>query len=319
MKNGKHYSFTSNSITTGTYRPFNKQRVYFNRRLNDMVYTLPTIFPSTAEANFGFYLTGTGTDEPFSVLVLDTLPDLHAVGTMSVGPLLPRYTYQETGNGDDLFSSAEEPGLEQVDNITDAALADYRKTYGSEVTKDDIFYYVYGLLHSLDYRSQFAADLKKSLPRIPKVADFHDFADAGRKLAKLHIGYESVQPHPLEEKVSGPTPTPLAELYRVQKMKFKNKDDRSKIVYNSRVTVSGIPERAYRYQLGARSAIEWIIDRYQVKTDKNSGIVNDPNDWSDDPRYIIDLLARIVTVSLETVDIVEALPPMEILEGPTSS
>lgn len=247
--------------------------------------------------------------------MLDTLPDLHSVGTMSVGPLLSRYTYRETGNGDDLFSSAEEPGLEQVDNITDAALADHRKTYGPEVTKDDVFYYVYGLLHSPDYRSQFAADLKKSLPRIPKVADFWGFADAGRKLAKLHIGYESMKPYPLEEKVTGPTPTPLADLYRVQKMKFKSKDDRSTIAYNNRVTVSGIPERAYRYQLGARSAIEGIIDRYQVKTDKASAIVNDPNDWSEDPRYIIDLLGRIVTVSLETVDIVEALPPLEILDA----
>ncbi|WP_394354064.1 type ISP restriction/modification enzyme [Nocardiopsis alborubida] len=184
-----------------------------------------------------------------------------------------------------------------------------------EVSKDDIFYYVYGLLHSPEYRSQFSADLKRSLPRVSKVADFHGFADAGRKLAKLHIGYESVKPYPLEEKVTGPTPTPLTELYRVQKMKFKSKDDRSTIVYNSRVTVSGIPERAYRYQLGARSAIEWIIDRYQVKTDKASAIVNDPNDWSEDPRYIIDLLGRIVTVSLETVDIVEALPPLEILDA----
>ncbi|WP_344074860.1 type ISP restriction/modification enzyme [Nocardiopsis metallicus] len=129
------------------------------------------------------------------------------------------------------------------------------------------------------------------------------------------LRYESVQPYVLEEKVTGPTPTPPAELYRVQKMKFQSKEDRSAIIYNSRVTISGIPERAYRYQLGARSAIEWIIDRYQVKTNKDSGIVNDPNDWSDDPRYIIDLLGRIVTVSLETVDIVEGLPELEILKN----
>lgn len=121
-------------------------------------------------------------------------------------------------------------------------------------------------------------------------------------------------PH-LEEKVDDSAPDSLEELYRVQKMRFKSKDDRSTIVYNSWVTVSGVPERAYRYQLGARSAIEWIIDRYQVKTDKASGIVNDPNDWSEDPRYIVDLLGRIVTVSLETLDIVEKLPPMEILDS----
>ncbi|MGW8435569.1 DEAD/DEAH box helicase [Nocardiopsis sp. NPDC055879] len=315
VKNGKKYSFNEENILTGTYRPFNKQQVCFDRRLNDMVYLLPSMFPSPELGNIGFYTTGTGNSEPFSVLMMDTLPDLHAVGTMSVGPLLPRYTYRETGNGDDLFSGGEEPGWERVDNITDKALADYRQTYGSGVTKDDVFFYVYGLLHSSDYRAQFAADLKKSLPRIPKVAGFHAFADAGRKLSKLHIGYEAVQPYPLEEKVTGPTPTPLAELYRVKKMKFQSKDDRSAIIYNNRVTVSGIPERAYQYQLGARSAIEWIIDRYQVKTHKESGIVNDPNDWSEDPRYIIDLLGRIVTVSLETVDIVEGLPELEILKN----
>ncbi|OKI14471.1 hypothetical protein A6A08_12900 [Nocardiopsis sp. TSRI0078] len=269
------------------------------------------MFPSPEEKNFGFYLTGAGSDNPFSSFMVDQIPDLAFWGS-STGQFFSRYTYREIEDDNSLFSGVEDP---RVDNITDAALADYRKTYGPEVTKDDIFYYVYGLLHSPDYRNQFAADLKRSLPRIPKVTDFPAFVEAGRKLAKLHIGYESVQPYPLEEKVTGPTPTPLDELYRVQKMKFKSRDDRSTIVYNSRVTVSEIPERAYRYQLGARSAVEWIIDRYQVKTDKASGIVNDPNDWSEDPRYIIDLLGRIVTVSLETVDIVEALPPMEILDA----
>ena len=312
IKNGRHYSFEpGSSVMVGAYRPFSKQHVYFNRRLNDMVYTLPTMFPSPDKKNFGFYLTGMGSDKPFSACMLDQLPDLAFWGSSS-GQFFSRYTYREVGDENDLFSTTEDP---RVDNITDAALTDYRKTYGPEVTKDDIFYYVYGLLHSPDYRSQFAADLKKSLPRIPKVTGFQAFAEAGRKLAKLHIGYEGVKPYPLEEKVSDSAPDSLDELYRVQKMKFKRKDDRSTIVYNSRVTVSGIPERAYRYQLGARSAVEWIIDRYQVKTDKASGIVNDPNDWSEDPRYVIDLLGRIVTVSLETVDIVEALPPMEILDA----
>jgi predicted helicase len=307
----EHSTFSPSNFTIGTYRPFFKEHVYFDKHLNHERSQLPRMFPSPEEKNFGFYLSGIHEFSQFAVLAVDEIPCLDIYG--KGGQFLPRYTYRKTGNGEDLFSVSEEPGLERVDNITDAALTDYRKTYGSDVTKDDIFYYVYGLLHSPEYRSHFAADLKKSLPRIPKVADFHGFAEAGRKLAKLHIGYEGVQPYPLEEKVTGPTPTPLNELYRVQKMKFKSKDDRYTIVYNSRVTVSGIPERAYRYQLGARSAIEWIIDRYQVKIDKNSGIVNDPNDWSEDPRYIIDLLGRIVALSLETVDVVEALPPMDIL------
>ena len=202
--------------------------------------------------------------------------------------------------------------MTRVDNITESALQDYRASYGAEVSKDDIFYYVYGLLHSTTYRIEFAADLKKMLPRIPKVKDFARFVEAGRKLADLHLNYETVEPYPLEEVGEGS--------YRVQKMAFgkEGKDkDKSAIVYNSAITLKGIPEDAYRYMLGSRSAIEWIMDRYQVKTDKASGIVNDPNDWADEhnePRYIIDLVKRIVTVSLETMKIVDSLPALDIIE-----
>ena len=173
--------------------------------------------------------------------------------------------------------------------------------------------------HSPEYRDAFAADLKKSLPRIPRVRNFRGFVDAGRKLSDLHLGYEAAAPYAgiVEEVKGANSATPAAELYRVTKMKIpkvKGQPDRSTIIYNTRVTLSNIPEEAYRYQLGARSAIEWIIDRYQVKTDAASGIVNDPNDWSDDPRYIIDLLRRIVTVSLETMKIVDALPALDIIE-----
>ncbi|MBB5488890.1 DEAD/DEAH box helicase [Nocardiopsis metallicus] len=187
---GEKYVLEPDSITTGTYRPFNKQLVYFNRKLNERTYQLPPMFPEPELENFGFYNVGSGSAVPFSVLMTDALPDLHVTGAGSGGQFFARYTYRETGNGDDLFSGGEEPGWERVDNITDKALADYRQTYGPEVTKGDIFFYVYGLLHSPDYRAQFAADLKKSLPRIPKVAGFHEFAEAGRKLSKIHIGYE---------------------------------------------------------------------------------------------------------------------------------
>ncbi|WSD03067.1 hypothetical protein OG884_14580 [Streptosporangium sp. NBC_01755] len=156
------------------------------------------------------------------------------------------------------------------------------------------------------------------LPRIPKVRNFRGYAEAGRKLADLHIHYEQAEPYKgIVEKVSGNAATSPHELYHVEKMKIpktKGKADRSTIVYNNRMTLTNIPEEAYRYQLGARSAIEWIIDRYQIKVDKDSGIINDPNDWSDDPRYVIDLLKRIVTVSLETMKIVDHLPPLGILE-----
>jgi predicted helicase len=213
-------------------------------------------------------------------------------------------------------------GWTRVDNITDQALVDYRAVYGPAVSKDDVFFYVYGLLHSPSYRAEFADDLKKMLPRIPMVPtveDFEAFAAAGRRLAELHIGYEHVDPYPLDvAELPGPEVTgkALFDWYAVEKMRFAGNaraKDTSAIVYNSRITVSGIPDEAYEYTLGSRSAVEWIIERYRVKTDKASGIVNDPNDWSrehNQPRYILDLLARIVTVSVDTVRIVRELPTL---------
>ncbi|MEY6564445.1 DEAD/DEAH box helicase [Streptomyces sp. PGLac3x] len=321
LAKGEAVTFDGGRVARSMYRPFTAEFVYYDRHLNHERSMMPRLFPTPKHENLGFYITGTGSEEPFSVLMTDAIPDLHAVGTKSVGPHFARFIYRELSNGDDLFSSAggEGDGYERVDNITDAALRDYRKTYADHtLTKDDVFYYTYGLLHSPSYRTQFAADLKKSLPRIPKVRDFCGFAEAGRKLAQLHVGYETVAPYGgIVEQISGSSDTAPSELFRVTKMKIPKKQgeaDRSTIIYNNRVTLTNIPEEAYRYQLGARSAIEWIIDRYQVKVEKASGIVNDPNDWSDDPRYIIDLLKRIVTVSLETMKIVDSLPALDILE-----
>jgi predicted helicase len=204
------------------------------------------------------------------------------------------------------------------------ALADYRKTYGHDVTSDEVFFYVYGLLHSPEYRTQFAADLKKSLPRIPKVDGRHEFdafVDAGRRLADLHIGYETVAPYPLTitgDQPSGPGSADPYEWFRVDKMRFAGtgtKKDRSSIVYNSHITVAGIPDEAHEYLLGSRSGVEWVIERYRVHTDRASGIVNDPNAWSREvgnPRYVLDLLTRVVTVSVETVRIVKSLPKLDL-------
>jgi len=190
--------------------------------------------------------------------------------------------------------------------------------YGPRVTKEDIFYYVYGFLHSPDYRTRFASDLKKALPRIPlveKPADFWDFSKAGRELAKLHINYETVEPYPLEEHGSG---TDL----RVEKMRFPSKTDKSTIIYNSTLTLAGIPTRAYEYVVNGKSVLEWLMDRYQVTIHPDSKIKNDPNDWCQEqgsPRYIVDLVKRIVTVSLKTLDIVESLPHWEPEASPQSA
>ncbi|MFJ8944265.1 DEAD/DEAH box helicase [Streptomyces sp. NPDC102395] len=317
---GKKITYDADRVVIGTYRPFNRQAVYFDLDLNHRPGKLPQMFPTPEQKNVGFYITGTGSDEPFSVLMTDSIPDLHAVGTKSVGPYFVRYTYRELAAEGGFDFGDDGDSFERVDNITDAALRAFQETYhDTTITKDDVFYYTYGLLHSPEYRGRFVADLKKSLPRIPQVRDFQGFAEAGRKLADLHINYEQAERYGgIVETVTGDASgTPPRELFRVAKMKIpkvKGQQDRSTIVYNHRVTLTNIPEEAYRYQLGSRSAIEWMINQYQVKVDKASEITNDPNDWSDDPRYIIDLLQRIVTVSLETMKIVDGLPSLDILE-----
>ncbi len=318
---GKPLDHSTGQITVSAYRPFCKERLYFDPRLNEMVYRIPEYFRVGGGPNYGILLTAPSSHFDFCAIATDCLPNMHLLDT---GQFFPRWSYEaldqsreEGGQGTldtDLGDVID--GYRRVDNITDVIFAEYRATYGPDVSKDDVFYYVYGLLHSPEYRDDFAADLKKMLPRIPKVAGFKEFSTAGRALADLHIGYETVEPYPLVEQLAAPSGMGDVELYRVQKMAI-DKKDRSRIVYNSHLTLSGIPDGAYRYMLGSRSAIEWIIDRYRVKTDKDSGIVNDPNDWSAEvgnPRYIVDLLKRIVTVSIETMTIVDALPGLDILD-----
>ena len=209
--------------------------------------------------------------------------------------------------------------VEKRDNVTDHALTAYQARYGDDVSKDHIFAYVYGILHSPTYRERYATDLAKMLPRIPEVSTaeaFYAFSEAGQDLLDLHIGYEEVEPYPLDELVALGGPD-APERYRVEKMKWagnRKQPDRSRIVYNEWLTLAGIPDEAHEYVVGPRSALEWLIDRYRVKTDKPSGIVNDVNDWGleqDNPRYIVDLVKRIVTVSLETMQIVHGLPELE--------
>ena len=317
---GTEISYKENCVVLGNYRPFNRQYVYFGSDLIHRPGKLRRIFPTSEHDNFGFYNVGSGSAVPFSVLMTNAIPDLHVTGAGSGGQFFPRYTYRELAV-DGGLDFGTDVAYERVDNVTDAALAAYHKAYGDPfIIKDDIFFYAYALLHSPEYRERFAADLKKSLPRIPKVHDFHGLAAAGRHLSELHLAYEQAESYAgiVEDAKSATAAMSERELYRVVKMRFPKVNgqvDRSTIIYNARVTLSNIPEEAYRYQIGARSAIEWIIDRYQVKTDLPSGIVNDPNDWSDDPRYIINLLKRIVTVSLETMKIVDGFPALTILDN----
>jgi predicted helicase len=317
VKKSTRLNFEQSMTTVSVYRPFNKQNVYFAPLLNHERSQMPRMFPMEEQENLGIVLTSPASHYDFTPYVVDCLPDLH---TLDTSQFFPRYSYEARGGDTELDIFGDADPYTRVDNVTDEILTQYRGLYGAEVTKDDIFFFVYGLLHSPDYRATYAADLKKMLPRIPKLADASDFAAfaaAGRGLSELHLGYESVEPYPLETVISTSEPSQSPDL-RVTKMRFAGKAgawDKSTIRYNDEITLTGIPDEAHEYMLGSRSAIEWIIERYQVKVDKASGIRNDPNDWAaehDNPEYILNLLKRIVTVSVETVAIVNALPPLRI-------
>jgi predicted helicase len=310
----KYYSFSDKSIFVSLYRPFQKINSYFNRSLNTRVYLLPSIFPTQKHQNVVICLSGIGGTKENSTLIANILPDLNCLdaGTQC----FPRYYYEEniqsTKNPDLFHSSTIVDGYERKDAITNYILKESRSKYGNKVAKDDIFYYVYGFLHSEDYRTAFSADLKKSLPRLPlvdKAEDFWVFSKAGRKLADLHLNYETVNPYN-KVKITGVD----KGNFIVDKIRFGSNGDKTTIQFNSHINIANIPLNAYKYVVNGKSAIEWIIDRYQVKTDKDSSIRNDPNDWAkehDQPSYILDLLLRVITVSLETMKIVEGLPKIE--------
>lgn len=307
----KRISCSKNKTRVVQYRPFCKQQLYFDNHLNDRPGQFPNFFPTPQHENLVIQMTGAGSTKPFSCLINDTICDLEQI---SKGQCFPLYWYEKRADREGML----ELGLEEAksdyirrDGITDWGHKEFKQAYGDpKIGKEDLFYYVYGLLHSEEYRTKYANDLKKELPRIPKVKDFWGFSEAGRKLAELHLNYETVDPYPLEEEHNGGD-------YRIEdKMRFPKKGVRDTIIYNSTTILRGIPEEAYEYIVNGKSAIEWLMERYAVTTDKDSGIVNDPNDWCkehNNPRYIFDLIKRIVTVSVETVKITRSLPKLEEL------
>ena len=235
------------------------------------------------------------------------------------------YDRVDTDATDDLFSVVEDdtPRYRTRHGITDVGLDHFQRAYpGEAISKDDIFYYTYGLLHSDDYRRRFADNLTKELPRIPcvrKAADFWSFVKAGRALGDLHVGYETVEPYPVTIKQGDLSLAHIddpVKFFRVEKMTFGKGKDRSVIHYNPNITLIDVPLAAYDYVVNGKPAIDWVMERQAVKVDKDSGIVNDANDYANetvgDPRYPFDLLRRVITVSLETMKIVRSLPPLEI-------
>jgi len=318
LRRHQRYELPLTARVAGAYRPFAKQNVWFDAKLVDRAYQLPSMFPTRAHHNVGFTITGPGSHYDFCLIATDIVPNLHLLDT---GQFFARYTYEPADEDVLDFGGDIVDGYRRIDNVTDATLTEYRAHYGEQVTKDDIFAFIYGLLHSPDYRGRFAADLKRMLPRIPLLAphQFEPFRAAGAELLNLHINYEDAKPWPLEIADTSVGQEDGYERYRVTKLRYPKVGkvtDKTTILYNDHITVSGIPEEAQRYMLGSRSGMDWVVDRYQVTTDKASGIVNDPNDWSREvgnPRYILDLIGKVTAVSVRTVEIVEALPELEIV------
>ena len=296
LKSGKTADLSQEKVRTSLYRPFTKSNLYFDRMMTERVYVFPSIFPTphTEMENQVICVSGVGHDI-FRCHIADSIPELKFSSSANGGTqCFPFYTYDEDGTN-------------RRENITDWALTAFRTHYNDDtLTKWDIFHYNYGLLHHPDYREKYEVNLKRDLPHIPFAKDFWGFAKAGARLADLHVTYES-QPEYDKLKFVQTPDVPLD--WRVEKMKLSK--DKTVLIYNDFLTLLGIPPKVFDYRLGTRSALEWVVDQYRVKTDKRSGIVNDPN-RADDPQYIVKLIGKVITVSLETVDIVSKLPALSI-------
>jgi predicted helicase len=308
------YSFDLSAIRGSCYRPFCKQNLYFDKVFNEAIGLSPVLFPLENTENIIICISSSPNDG-LSLLISNNIANLHFNGDTQCFPL---YWYEETKQEKTLFDSLAEPESDYYarrDGISDFILTQARKIYGSKTIKEDIFYYVYALLHNPDYRTLYAADLKKMLPRLPLIDDssnFWRYVKAGRELADLHLHYED---HAHEATgVVVEINNALYDNYEVTKMRFQSKDDKSRIIYNSYITLANIPAEAYGYIINGKSAIEWIMERYQISVHKESSIVNDPNDWAHEqgkPKYILDLLLSVIAVSVKTVEIVKGLPKVE--------
>lgn len=328
LADGKVASWDDGFTITSLPRPFQKQWFYFSKMFNQRRYQMPRLFPSPETENKFIQIAGVGARAGFSVLMSNRIT---ALDTIEKGQCFPLYLYDEVSQPNkDLFSvsTVQNTGLTRRDAITDEGLEHFQAAYpAEEIGKEDLFYYIYGLLHSPEYRERFANNLAKQLPRIPAVKSFDDFAafsNAGRALGELHVNFETVAPYMITFKEGDHRLIPEAEtnpqkFYYVKKMKFGGKGkekDRTVVIYNENITMQNIPLEAYDYVVNGKSALDWVMDRQAVKPDKDSEIVNDANDYANetigDPKYPLELFQRVITVSLETMKIVNNLPELDI-------
>lgn len=316
--------FSMSCFVKATYRPFTHQWLYFNRRLNERVYQMPRLFPDPEANNMIICVHGLGGNKPFSVYATNRIIDLNALEAGA--QCFPLFVFQDEKatkiTNSDLFNVQNNEDQTRKDAITDEGLKHFQDAYpGHAISKEDLFYYVYGLLHSPEYRERYADTLRKELPRIPRVKTyeaFKAFSDAGRRLGEMHVNFDT-QPIFQGVEIDTGNKNLTSEDYRVTQMKYGKGKDKTILHYNERITVSGIPLEAYDYVVNGKPALDWVVERQCVKTDKASGIVNDANDWAietmHNPRYPLELFLRVITISLETMKIVNNLPALDILEN----
>lgn len=286
FKRGIKFSYDSKKIRYSQYRPFTKKWLYYSP---DVVEYPAKYKDKMGDNNKIIFVTGTGIKREFSAIMVDSIPNYHLM---------------DTGQAFLLYDNSDESILfKENHNIYEPL----KKNLGLD--NSEIFYYVYGVLHSPEYKQKFANDLRKSVPRIPILKEKNKFVEIGKMLADLHINYESVTPFKELTIESKSNPS-----YKVKKMKHPKRGVLDKIIFNNDITISNIPEKAYEYIVNGRPAIEWIIDQYQIKIDKTSGIEDDPNTYTDDEKYIFNLLLSVINVSIQTVDLVNSLPPLEDAE-----
>ena len=295
IKRTKTFKFDTGKMRLSMYRPFTKKWLYYS---DEIVERPGKYYKKFGQDNLVITTTGRGTSRDFSVIVTNLIPDI-----------------QLQMNGQGFMRYDNEVDETQLFQSNDNMNPAFAEKLG--LSLDDTFAYVYGLLNSRDYQEKYANDLKKDLARIPIVKQKDKYVEVGKALMNLHINYEEVPVYDGVNIEISDQPS-----YKVTKMKFAKKrdengksiNDRSTIIYNSNITILNIPEKAYQYMVNGRSAIEWIMDQYQIKTDKKSGITDDPNDYSNDEKYIFNLLLRIINVSMQTVDLINSLPKFEVEE-----
>lgn len=294
-RNGTLLEFDESRIVQTLYRPFTKKWLYYSEDLNEETRLYYRKFGSS---NIVITTTGRGASRDFSVLATNMIPNMDSL---------------EKSQGFMRFD--KEVSTTQLFHNPDNLTQEFADCLG--LSLDDTFYYVYGVLHSREYQEKYANDLKKDLARIPILKNIDRYVEIGKKLMNLHISYENIAPYVDVKIESSGTPN-----YSVTKMKFAKKrdangksvKDMSKIIFNEDITICDIPEKAYEYMVNGRPAIEWIIDQYQVKTDKKSGIKDDPNEYSEDEKYILNLLLKVINVSVQSVDLINSLPTFEVVK-----